>query len=129
MLKKLSSLLICAQLFLLNGMAFAQDGDGAPPRDSGLMQTLSMILVAMVFFYFILWRPEQKRRKTMEDQRSKLKKGDKVTAMGIVGTVSKIQDQTVIVRMVDGTKIEFLKGAINEVFPGTEEDVKKVEKD
>lgn len=127
-MKKLFSALICAQLFLFKGIAFAQDGD-MPPRDGGLMQTLSMIVVAMVFFYFILWRPEQKKRKEMEEQRGKLKKGDKVTAMGIVGTVFKIQDQTVILRMVDGAKIEFLKGAISEVVPATEEEAKRAEKD
>lgn len=120
--------MLFAQIFLFQGTAFAQDAD-APPRDGGLMQTLSMILVAMVFFYFILWRPEQKRRKEMEEQRGKLKKGDKITAMGIVGTVSKIQDNTVIVRMVDGSKIEFLKGAISEVIPATEEEAKRAEKE
>ena len=128
MMKKIFSALIAAQLFLFEGFVFAQDGD-MPPRDNGLMQTLSMIVVAMVFFYFILWRPEQKRRKEMEEQRGKLKKGDKITAMGIVGTVSKIQDQTVIVRMVDGSKIEFLKGAISEVVPATEEEAKRAEKE
>jgi len=128
-MNKLFAFLVSAQLFLFQGMAFAQDGDSAPPRDQGLMQTLSMIVVAMVFFYFILWRPEQKRRKAMDEQRGKMKKGDKVTAMGIVGTVSKIQDQTVIVRMVDGSKIEFLKAAINEVVPATEEEAKRAEKE
>ena len=127
-MNRLLSALICAQLLLIKGVAFAQDGD-MPPRDGGLMQTLSMIVVAMVFFYFILWRPEQKRRKEMEEQRGKLKKGDKVTAMGIVGTVSKIQENTVIVRMVDGSKIEFVKGAITEVVPATEEEAKRAEKE
>lgn len=128
MLKNLSYFLICAQIFLLKGTAFAQE-DAVPPKDQGFIQTLTMIAVAMVFFYFILWRPEQKRRKAAEEQRSKLKKGDKVTAMGIVGIVDKIQEQTVIVKMVDGSKIEFLKGAINEVLPGAEEDAKKIAKE
>ena len=105
---------ILLQLALLPTALFA-DGD-MPPRDQGIWQTVTMIGIAMVFFYFILWRPEQKRRKVIEEQRSTMKKGDKVTAMGIIGTVSKIQDQTVILSMVDGSKIEVLKGAITEVF-------------
>jgi preprotein translocase subunit YajC len=99
-------------------LIFAQDGD-MPPRDQGIFQTLIMIGIAMVFFYFILWRPEQKRRKLIEEQRSGMKKGDKVTAMGIIGTVNKINDQTVILNMVDGSKIEVLKGAITDVIAGT----------
>jgi preprotein translocase subunit YajC len=88
-----------------------------------------MIGIAMLFFYFILWRPEQKRRKALEEQRSGVKIGDRVTAMGIIGSVVRIQDQTVILKMYDGSKIEVLKGAITDVLPGSEEDAKKADKD
>ncbi len=84
-------------------------------RDQNLWQTLMMLGVAVVFFYFILWRPEKKRRKAMETKRSSLKQGDQVTAMGIIGEVSKIEDNAVILSMVDGNKIKVLKAAITEV--------------
>ena len=71
--------------------------------------------MALVFFYFILWRPEQKRRKQVEKQRSSMKIGDRVTAMGIVGTLSQIQEATVILKMIDGSKIEMLKSCITDV--------------
>jgi preprotein translocase subunit YajC len=101
---------------------FAQDA--APTPQSGITSTLIMIGIALVFFYFILWRPEQKRRKASELMRSSLKKGDKVTAMGIVGKIDRIQEHTVVIRMIDGAKIEMLKGAITDVQPGTEEESK-----
>ena len=45
-----------------------------------------MIGVAIIFFYFILWRPESKRRKELETKRKGLKKGDRVVvAGGILG--------------------------------------------
>lgn len=100
---------------------FAQEGQAAPARENSFWQTLIMIGIALVFFYFILWRPEQKRRKAVEKQRSSMKKGDRVTAMGIVGTVAQVQDNTVILKMVDGAKIEVLKGAITDVQSGPEE--------
>lgn len=108
---------------------YAENGETPPAPDQGFGQTLIMIAVALVFFYFILWRPEQKRRKALEEVRTQLKKGDRVTAMGIVGTVSKVQEHTVIVRMVDGSKIEFVKAAISDVTAGTEEDEKRAEKE
>lgn len=111
-------------LFLLpSATIFAQDA--APAPQSGITSTLIMIGIALVFFYFILWRPEQKRRKAAEQMRSSLKKGDKVTAMGIVGKVDRIQEQTVVLKMIDGAKIEVLKAAITDVQPGTEEDSSK----
>lgn len=101
---------------------FAQETTAPANPGGGLMQTLIMIAIALAFFYLILWRPEQKRRKAAEAMRGSLKKGDRVTAMGIVGRVDKVQEQTVILKMVDGAKIEVLKGAISDVKPGSEEE-------
>jgi preprotein translocase subunit YajC len=107
-------------LFLLPAAGiFAQDA--APTPGGGLTQTLIMIGIALVFFYFILWRPEQKRRKAADQMRTGLKKGDRVTAMGIIGRIDKVQEQTVILKMVDGAKIEVLKAAITDVQSSSEE--------
>lgn len=97
---------------------FAQDA--APSPQGSLIQTFIMIGIAVVFFYFILWRPEQKRRKTAEKMRNSLKKGDRVTAMGIIGKVDRIQDHTIVLKMIDGSKIEVLKGAVTDVQPAAE---------
>src|SRR5437867_4099604 len=96
-MKKTQALL--ATLFTFGAASLFAEGEAAPARDGGFMQTIIMIAIAIVFFYFILWRPEQKRRKAMEQQRSAMKKGDRVTAMGIVGTLFKIQDKSVILKM------------------------------
>lgn len=128
-MNKLHYKLLTLGLFLSSSLC--AEGEAAQPaaREGNFMQTLIMIGIAVVFFYFILWRPEQKRRKALEKQRSALKKGDRVTAMGIIGTVATIKDATIILRMVDGSRIEIVKGAITDVQPGTEEDLKKVEKE
>lgn len=103
-------------LFTCGSCALVHADDAAPMgRDLSNFQPLIMIAIAILFFYFILWRPEQKRRKAIEKQRSELKEGDRVTAMGIVGTVAKIQDDTIILKMVEGAKIEVLKAAITDV--------------
>jgi preprotein translocase subunit YajC len=106
-------------LSLLSSPLFAQASETAPR--SNMLQTFIMIALAFVFFYFILWRPEKKRRKAMEKLRSEMKKGDRVTAMGIIGTIAKIQDQTVVLKMVDGSQIEMMKASITEIQPSTEE--------
>ncbi len=95
------------------GMLCAQDD--APPQSQGMWHTFIMIGVAFLFFYLILWRPEQKRRRELEHRRSSLCKGDRVTAMGIIGTVSKMQEGSVILKMVDGSKIEVIPAAITDV--------------
>ncbi|NGX27243.1 MAG: hypothetical protein K940chlam6_01176, partial [Chlamydiae bacterium] len=83
---------------LSSASLFAKNGGGA--REGNFMQTLIMIAIAIVFFYFILWRPERKRRKALANQREAMKKGDRVTAMGIIGNVDQIKDKSVILKMV-----------------------------
>lgn len=122
-MKKFLLVLLALPMSLL-----AQDAS-APPPEQSFYQTLVMIAIALMFFYFILWRPEQKRRKALEEQRSTLKQGDRVQAMGIIGKVVRIKDSTVILKMVDGTQIEFVKDAISSILPDSEDkDDKSVSK-
>jgi preprotein translocase subunit YajC len=115
---------IVATLLSLPVSLFAADQNTAPSAEHGLTQTLVMVGLALVFFYFILWRPEQKRRKTMEALRTSMKKGDRVIAMGMVGHISKIKDDTVIVKTGDA-EVEFLKAAISEVQDGSKAEAKE----
>lgn len=112
-------------LYFLAPLAFAatlcaEEGAAPAARQQSMMQTFLMIGIALLFFYLILWRPEQKRRKKAQKQREQMQKGDRVTAMGIVGTLVRADKDTVILKMVDGSKIEVLKGAISDVRPASE---------
>lgn len=107
-----------SSLFLLPLALFAQEA--APSPQSSMTQTLMMIGLALVFFYFILWRPEQKRRKAAEAMRGTMKKGDRVTAMGIIGTIDQVKEHTVILKLIEGAKLEMLKAAITEVQASTD---------
>lgn len=120
MVTRINSFVLPLLLTAQQMLAAQEYSEAPPPPDSGLTQTLVMLGLLAAFFYLILWRPEQKRRKELERQRSALAKGDRVTAMGIVGVVSKVQEETVILRMIDGAKIEMLKGAVTEVLPSSD---------
>jgi preprotein translocase subunit YajC len=127
MMKAKCYLFLTTLSLMVSGCLFAEGEENMPPPDQGYLQTLVMIGIAFLFFWVILWRPEQKRRKALEEQRTALKKGDRVAAMGIIGTVVRVGDQTVILKMYDGTKLEFYKAAITETLPETEENSKKGE--
>jgi preprotein translocase subunit YajC len=126
-MKKYISTFLGLQAFFVMNHLHADEAASSPT--GGLSQTLMMIAIALLFFYFILWRPEQKRRKAMQKQRESMKKGDRVTAMGIIGTLIRIQENSIILKMYDGSKIEMLKAAITDVQPGSAEDAKRAEKE
>lgn len=109
--------------FLVSTLAFADDS--APAKGGNYTQLILMLGLALVFSYFILWRPEQRRRKAMQKQRESMKKGDRVTAMGMIGTISKIQENTIILKTCDGSKIEILKAAITDVQPSTTQEAEE----
>lgn len=106
-------------------MLFAEDGGKA--AGGGMPQMLMMIGIAIAFFYFIVLRPERKRRKAMQLRRDTMQKGDKVTAMGIIGTIANVRDETIVLKLFDGAKMEVLKAAITDVKPASEADEKTVE--
>lgn len=98
------------------------EGEPAPSvRSSNSWSMMLMVGLGLVFFYLILFRPEQKRRKKMEEMRKSLTKGSRVTAMGILGTVVRVEDKTVVLKMIDGNQIEMLKEVISKVQPALSE--------
>ncbi|MBE7001985.1 MAG: preprotein translocase subunit YajC [Ruminococcaceae bacterium] len=76
---------------------------------------LPMLLIMVAVFYFMLIRPENKRKKEAEQMRSSIKNGDKVTTIGgIMGTVVDVKsDSFVLETSADQVRIEFAKWAIS----------------
>ena len=77
---------------------------------------MTIMLVAMLgIFYFMLIRPENKRKKEAEQMRSSVKTGDKiVTIGGITGTVVDVKDNKFVLETgADQVRIEFEKWALS----------------
>ena len=82
----------------------------------GDMTSMIIMLVLMIgVFYFLLIRPENKRKKEAEQMRSELKIGDEITTIGgIVGTVVNIKDDKFVIETgADQVRIELAKWALS----------------
>ena len=81
----------------------------------GLGGTFFMLIGMFVLMYFVMIRPENKRKKEAEAMRSALKVGDKITTIGgIIGKVVDIkEDKFVIETGADQVRIEFAKWALS----------------
>ena len=86
------------------------------------MGTIFMLVAMVAIFYFMMIRPENKRKKEAEQMRSALKVGDKiVTIGGIVGVVVDVkEDKFVIETSADRVRIEFQKWALSTNESGAE---------
>lgn len=97
-------------------VAHAQAGAGAPPN-AGLIN-LIMIAVLILFFYLLIWRPQSKRRKEHAALMGALSKGDEVvSAGGIVGSITKVEDDFVKLKLADNVEIRLQKSAIGATLP------------
>lgn len=81
----------------------------------GGMTSILMIVAMIAVFYFLMIRPENKRKKEAEQMRSSVKTGDEViTIGGIVGTVVSVKDDKFVMETsADQVRIEFAKWAIS----------------
>ena len=101
------------EVSMFESIAYAAEAVEGTPQVNPLVQFMPIILM-FVIFYFLLIRPQQKKQKALQLMITQLKKGDKVvTTGGILGTVSSLQDDYVVITVGGSdTKIEVLKSAI-----------------
>ena len=73
-----------------------------------------LILVGFaLIFYFMLWRPQSKRAKEHKQLVEGLAKGDEiVTSGGILGKISKVEEQFILVEVGDGMELRFQKASV-----------------
>ena len=90
------------------------------------MSTILMLLVMVAIFYFLLIRPESKRKKAMAKMRSELAVGDEITTIGgIIGTICAVKDETIVIETgADRVRIEFAKWAVSTKGAQTTENTK-----
>jgi preprotein translocase subunit YajC len=108
-----------APVLLLLTATIAQAQDQAPPPGGGgfVSQILPMMLIMFAIIYFLMIRPEQKKQKKKQQMIEQLKKGDRIlTIGGIMGSVSSVKGNAVMIRTADNTSLEVAKTAISTVL-------------
>ncbi len=86
-----------------------------PTGAAGLGSPIIMMVLMIAIFYFMLIRPENKRKKEAEQMRSSVKTGDKIiTIGGIVGTVVNVKENRIVIETgADQVRIELEKWAVS----------------
>ncbi len=97
---------------MVESIAYAAPAAQAEPNP--IVSFFPLILLILIF-YFLLIRPQQKRQKEMDKMIQNLKKGDRVvTAGGIIGRITSIQDDYVVLKTDESDhKMEVMKSAIS----------------
>jgi len=98
--------------------AFAANGAAASGGGAmGLVGLLPWVAI-FVIFYFLLIRPQQRRVKQHQTMIAAVKKNDvAVTGGGIIGKVTRVEDNEVELEIASGVKVRVVKGTLSEVRP------------
>ena len=92
-------------------------GAGDGPADAGMINLLFLGGFVLIF-YFLLWRPQSKRRKEHQSLMGGLSKGDEVvTSGGIVGQINKVEDDFVKLQVANNMELRIQKSAVGGTLP------------
>lgn len=84
----------------------------ANPNANGWSFWIMMIVIFAIMYFFMI-RPQNKKRKEIEQFRNNLQVGQEViTASGMYGKIKSIEATFVILEIADGVKVKLDKGAI-----------------
>ena len=101
----------------MNGLisdAWAQAAPGGPSQFTPLL----MVGVFFVIFYFLLFRPQQKRAKEHQNLLARLATGDEVvTGGGLLGKVTDVGETFITLEIADGVRIKVQKTQITQLMP------------
>ena len=85
----------------------------ATTAGGGSMVTIVYIIFIVAMFYFILIRPQRKQKRERTSMMESLSVGDEIyTAGGILGTITRIKEHTIWLRISEKCEIELLKSSI-----------------
>ncbi len=95
------------------------------PAGVSIVPTIVMLIFWVAIIYFLLFRPQKKQQKQMDELRNSVKPGDNImTTGGFYGVVLDVVDDTVIVEFGNNKncRIPMHKNAIAEVERDEEEE-------
>ena len=88
----------------------------APSAFDALNSLIVPTVLIIGIMYFLMIRPQQKRLKEHQAMVSALRRGDTVvTSGGIIGKVTKVDDQELQVEIAEGVRIKIVRSTVSEV--------------
>ncbi len=89
----------------------------APAGPDPMFQIL-MLVGFIAIFYFLLWRPQQKRAKEHKNLIENLAKGDEIaTGGGLMGRITKVNDDRISMEIADNVEVQVQKQAVAVLLP------------
>lgn len=86
-----------------------------------MLGMVGYMLIFFALFYFLMIRPQMRKEKERKKMIAEMRTGDRVLFCGgMLGTVSNIKEQVLVVKIADNVKVEVARGAVLRVLSAEE---------
>jgi preprotein translocase subunit YajC len=105
-------------MFVTPAFAQAAGAAAAPSMGAGdLLIQFAPIVLLVIIFWFLIFRPQQKRQKQHQAMLASISRGDTVvTSGGLVGKVTKaVAGEDLEVEIAQGTRVKVTRGGVTDV--------------
>ena len=93
---------------------FSAAAAGAAPGWTGFLPIIGMVAI----FWFLIIRPQMRQQKLHREKIAAVKRGDQVvTAGGLLGKVTKVDDDYVELEIAQGVKVKAVKSTLGDIVP------------
>ncbi|MFO1392069.1 MAG: preprotein translocase subunit YajC [Agitococcus sp.] len=90
----------------------------AAAQEPSAFANIAMLVVFMLVFYFLLWRPQAKRQKEHQALMSDLQKGDEIVfAGGLLGKIKNVDEDYAVVEISDNLSVKIQKASVIATLP------------
>jgi len=109
---------VAIAIMITTATAVADAPAGGESTASNSIASIVMLVAFGLIFYFMVFRPQNKRMREHRDLVTKLQKGDEVlTSGGLIGKVAKISDDFFLITIAEGIDVMVQKQAISSSLP------------
>ncbi|HBO87226.1 MAG: preprotein translocase subunit YajC [Pontiellaceae bacterium] len=102
---------------MINEMIVVANASPASSPEASPFQFPIMMLILFAIMYFLMIRPQKRREKERKEMLENVKSGSRVLlTSGLIGQVTNVKENTVVIRIAENTKVEAVRAAISQIL-------------
>ena len=102
---------------MINEMIIVANAAPAASPEASPFQFPIMMLILFAIMYFLMIRPQKRREKERKEMLDSVQSGSRVLlTSGIIGNVTNVKENTVVIRIAENTKVEAVRAAISQIL-------------
>lgn len=102
---------------MISDMMIIANAVPATTPEASPFQFPIMMLILFAIMYFLMIRPQKRREKERKQMLETVQSGSRVLlTSGIIGQVTNVKENTVVIRIAENTKVEAVRAAISQIL-------------